>query len=397
MCGQPRHMRRSCSAAAALRGGSGGRFGHWFAVAPGMRRAVWLVIAISCACDGPVERDEVTALRDSRAFDHSVRVDTPRVCGLPRCGPAAAPPPTAALRGVWVGPTTVWVVGDEGAIGRRARRGGSWCWCAWEPAVSWRDVWGAGDDDVWIVGGDGDVLHFKGAGFAVVDVGATAELTGVWGSAADDVFIVGDAGTVRRLGATSWSSPDLPPDRALGSVWGTSGGDVWIGGSEPAPYPGDPAFDGYSSVIYRWQPATGSWALEATYTMYYGVADFRGIHGTGPDDVWAVGMFHPAGAAAAQSRAVRYDGAAWSVVPVPDLLVDGHSYADVAVAAPGAEAGVWIVGGINALRYDGGAWTAGAPLTAGLLALDHRDDDMWAVGTSGKILRWNGADWVPDW
>ena len=338
-------------------------------------------------------------------FDLALQLDTPPVCAVPGGGPGVPPEPHDALNDVWVGPASVFVVGSDGAIGRRGDDG-AWCWAVLEEDVTWSAVWGTADDDVWIVGGGGRVLHFDGASFTPVDVGTTAFLTAIGGTGPDDVWIVGVEGTIRHFDGAAWTAHDLPADQTLQAVWAATTDDVWVSGHEPAPYPGDSDYDGTSAVIYRWAPATASWTLEVKDTTYYGYADFRGLDGTGPDDVWAVGADQPAGSACTWSGARRYDGASWAS---PDAPVGCRGFKDVAAGAPGAEDGAWIVGSVEgeaaggAVRYTGGAWDESVPSPNGFTAIDHEGDRMWAVGRAWWygarqfIVRWDGAAFVEEW
>jgi hypothetical protein len=230
--------------------------------------------------------------------------------------------------------------------------------------------------------------------------GTVPPLSAIWGSGPNDIFIVGADGTVRHFDGASWTAHDLGPDQSLATVWGASAADVWVTGTEPAPYPDPdyPEYGGSSGIIYRWQPATGTWVLEQKTTRYYGAASYNGIHGTGADNVWAVGSDHPAGAACSISRGDHHVGTAWSeAVPYP--YDECHGFTDVLVGAPGAEDGVWIFGYNDdggALRLDGGVWSVDPDEVSDEVAdADYRGSELWAVGGQ-KIVRWNGGAWVRD-
>jgi len=352
-----------------------------------------------------VEVHQASPSSSDLSFDLSLEVSTPAVCAIDGCGPAAAPSMDAAFSGVWVGPAAVWTVGANGAIGRRTEAGGDWCWCEREPETSWAGVWGAADDDLWIVGENGRVLHWDGVAMTPIELGTTSYLTGVWGTSASDVWIIGTEGTVLHYDGVAWTSRPVPPDVVLQAIWGASADDVWVSGTAYAPYPDpeQPWYDGSAGLIYRWQPATGTWLEEVRRTRYYGSADFDGLGGSSATDVWAVGSDHPAGAACSYSGAMRYDGTAWRTVPIPDEL-QCRSFQSVEVGAPGAD--VWVSGfaeGDSGLRYDDGVWSEAERGTDGLMDFDHRGDRLWGVGSSydngsrHKILEWDGASWIRSW
>jgi hypothetical protein len=350
-----------------------------------------------------VEVHQHTPSSSDLAFDASLQIDTPAVCAIPGGGAAVPPLPAHSVNDVWVAPGAVYAtVGDT--IGRR-NSDGEWCWARPVPDQGWGALWGAADDDVWFVGPAGKVMHYDGASFAIVDVGATEDLHGVWGSGPDDIWIVGRRGTVRHFDGTAWAAHDLLDNQTLYTVWGLSRDDVWIGGTEPAPYPGNPNYDGSSGLVFRWAPGTGTWDLVFKNTMYYGGSAIWGLDGTSPDDVWAIGSDHPAGAACSIEAVWRFDGTTWNGMS-GDHTECANLY-DIDAGAPGATDGAWIVGwwedsDRGAWRYTGGAWSEFvAPQVT--TTIDHRGDRMFAGGWSYEprrghfLLRWDGTAFVQEW
>jgi len=125
--------------------------------------------------------------------------------------------------------------------------------------------------------------------------------------------------------------------------------------------------------------------------MYYGGADIGGIHGSGPDDVWAAGTLHPAGAASAHSQAVHRDATGWSRVDQPGDIYGNHYYSDV--LALGAD--VWITARWGTtVHRDAAGWSQGDAVSAQMNAIDGRAGAIWAVGSQNRIIRWDGARWV---
>jgi hypothetical protein len=63
-------------------------------------------------------------------------------------------------------------------------------------------VWGDRDDDVWVVGTKGLILHWDGTSWSKEESGVVEQLSSIHG-AGDIVWIVGDRGTVlvRSLGS----------------------------------------------------------------------------------------------------------------------------------------------------------------------------------------------------
>jgi hypothetical protein len=149
-----------------------------------------------------------------------------------------------------------------------------------------------------------------------------------------------------------------------------------------------------------------------------GVHRLTAVDGVAADQVFAVGA--TVSVAGEMATALRYDGFAWSTVPVPPAPPDTTiSLSDVDMMS--ADDG-WAVGDVTAgsapsqplvLRWREGAWTAvPTPASKSRAALESvfaaSADDVWAVGSqrlsTGRrvplVLHWNGVAWaevpVPD-
>ena len=105
----------------------------------------------------------------------------------------------------------------------------------WVPVYSdfqvadWRGVW-ANDDEVFVVGTLGAILHGDADGFTVTRPlePAAPNLFGVWGSAPDDVWAVGDV--VLRYNGSSWQEATNPMGAHWVAIDGRDVDDVWMGG-----------------------------------------------------------------------------------------------------------------------------------------------------------------------
>ena len=122
--------------------------------------------------------------------------------------------------------------------------------------------------------------------------------------------------------------------------------------------------------------------------------DLRGIWGSGPNDLWAVGDKDNGSSVPATVNVFHSDGIRWS--EVADKTNDGELYA---VWGSGPD-DVWAVG--NAIeRWDGTTWTMidsgnlGYPSLNGVWGSG--PNDVWAAGADdngqGEIAHWNGNAW----
>jgi len=116
---------------------------------------------------------------------------------------------TEVLQSVW-GPadgTEIYVVGDEGAVLLRDANG----WTdlnsdrIWTSGLGWRDVRGAGDSDLWLVGRGGMVAQFDGSQWQLQWI-SPFNLEGVsLSEPGGEVLVVGGFGTAMRYRGRYWS------------------------------------------------------------------------------------------------------------------------------------------------------------------------------------------------
>lgn len=190
-------------------------------------------------------------------------------------------------------------------------------------------------------------------------------------------------GTIQHWDGSTWSlstSTGGPNNRYLRGVWGSGPTDVWA--------------VGLGMVLHhdgsRWTPTLGrndEWA-------------FTSVWGSGPKDVWVTG-----------SELLHWDGGTWTSVGLPDgvgKVVRGWS---------GGPNDVWattsppLVKGSSApqpaqpaiIHWDGSAWTIA--WRADDLKRDSLgyiwgsgSGEIWAAGIRGSedhalMLRWNGSTW----
>lgn len=243
----------------------------------------------------------------------------------------------------FVGLSDVWVVSEDDAWGVSTIGLDTivvkWDGDAWAKAGSFEHglglyaIWGTGEDDVWAAGSrrntDGKYLnavyHWNGADWSPQAVPAVeAASLEIWGSGRNDVYFATTSG-IYRYDGTAVS----PEGSALEcrSVWGASAADVWAA----------------CGRLYRRQ-AQGRWTPVPLAVS--GTPDIRSVHGTGPNDAWAVGT------AGSGPVALHWDGTAWAPIPLPSGFT----------ATPSG-----VFGG---------------------------KDEAWAVDASGTTLHWNGSAWT---
>ncbi len=205
-------------------------------------------------------------------------------------------------------------------------------------------------------------------------------LLSVWGTAANDVWTVGsDTGDgkgplVLRFDGTTWSRQETGATGDLWWVFGFVDGPVYLGGE--------------GGLILRYQ--NGAFTRLSTP----GTAVVSGIWGAKPDDMWAVGA-ESGGARGAFAWRLR-GGDVWeNAAGFPPTLVDTDAMWKVWGRGTND---VWLVGSAGkVLHWDGAAFTLSSAGTGEALFTVHANADRFvAVGGFGtaKLVENDGSGWV---
>lgn len=281
-------------------------------------------------------------------------------------GSIAVPTPQPDLRDVYVaGEDAVFAVAEDGEIlfydGER--------WITQESGTRFstlRGVGGTGPADVWAVGPFGVAAHFDGSAWTLVETSVRNNLERVSAVAPDDVWAVGQGGAVVHWDGTEWTRVEVGMIGGLYDVWADAD-TVWLAGGGGA---------------FRYDRATGS--ITDTLTDM----SFRAVHPMGTGAV----------AGGLNGTLMRYDGEGW----VAQELREGVSV----LGLWAGESSAWAIGyqsggpmgrGGALVGFDGESWTEEySGSTKYLRAIDGTDpNDLWAVGDDGTVLRYDGVSWAP--
>jgi hypothetical protein len=232
------------------------------------------------------------------------------------------------------------------------------------------DVWGFNQDDIYVVGFNGTILHYDGSQWTKMESGTTADLTGVWGYVLvdeqdqpirTDVFAVGSQGTILRFDGQTW----LP--------------QLVINDPDPNNPDPQPVTDNFNDV----------WGISAA-----------GINPDQHPTVFAVGS---------QGLIVTYDGTLNQFVemrnPVPFTDSDGNTRISYRRWTPerlggifGTSASEFVTVGNNGtiLEFDGNSWNRRV-LTGFITHLQGvwgpSSGEVIAVGVDGTVVRRSGGEW----
>ena len=198
-----------------------------------------------------------------------------------------------------------------------------------------------------------------------------------------------NAGTsfIEHWNGQSWShvaSPaGEPPDGQLNAVSADSPTDAWAGGSVMN------ANDQVVPLIEHWNGT--QWSVSpGAIGAGNGRSEVLSVAAVSPADVWAlagVGKNNPA-------VIEHWNGIQWSIVSLPVSGTTLHSLSAVSAND------VWAVGSDGlTLNWNGTQWTQVANPAGQGAALEAVDalsaNDVWAINTLGTVTeQWNGTQWT---
>jgi len=213
------------------------------------------------------------------------------------------------------------------------------------------------ENDIWVVGAEGLVLHDDGTGWAIIEVGTTEDLNDITFIDASNGYVVGNGGLVLLYDGTTWSVVNVgTTENLLGVSFVDSDNGVVVG-------------DGGTIVVYN----SGTWEIATTGDDN----DLFDVDMINPSNIWACGV---------GKIVVNYDGSEWAVNEV-------GSKDHYAIAMVDENTG-WTVGKSGKiLRWDGLAWNEeSSGTTKHLYGLSFTNGmNGYAVGASGTILMFNGG------
>jgi len=343
----------------------------------------------------------------------------------------AESPTTSALNAVYgVSSDDVWAAGDGGVVVHYD--GTRWSLVPTAPPDAMpapvlrtlRAIWGSASDDVWFAGDNGTVLHFDGTLFTTVTSSTTQRLHGLWGSANDDVWAVGLNGIAIRFDGTDWSTVATPGMIPLFSIHGIATNNIWAVGTRGAIHWDGTNWSAASDGLDAVARAVVALPAQEDMTVDAGLVD-AGIADAAADDA-AVAAPTLAWAFGDGGKVWKYRNGAWS--PVASNLAKDFLAAtpmaddDILAAGEGGVLQRWVdgarqtlsagsnaarlstfvapnnklwVGGDELLSNHAGVWAREMPPTQrALFGLWGNESELWAVGTMGTVLNFDGSSWI---
>ena len=273
----------------------------------------------------------------------------------------------------------VWAMGDEAfavGVGGLVLHyvGGVWTPEAVPTTQDISAIFGTSTDEVWAAGKNGIILRYDGMAWEDRSNPLPVDYYDIFVVSKDDVWLVGDAGTLVHWNGDEYSQVETPTgDLPIFTIWGRSATDIFAAG------------DGF---VLHWDGT--SWRVAASGGTS---ANLRGVCGSGPDNVIAVGV---------GGTILRYDGANWAIQPIKPIEYEDGTTAPITAELHGCYAlspsVAFAVGADGTiLHFDGSVWDRGPTQSPASLRSVYAisEDRAFTVGIEGTILSWDGQQWTP--
>ncbi len=272
-------------------------------------------------------------------------------------------------------------------------------------SMNLKAIWGSSQDNIFAVGWDGFILHNDGTGWTPFDYSQfpsyimETHFRCIWGTSENDIFIGGNDGMILHYDGIKWEKMETGVQKAIYGIWGSSGSNVFaVGYSFVLHYDGekwdnvniaaqglldaiwgssdsDIFIAGDRGIIFHYDGET--WTQMESNTG----ESLRSLWGTGPANVFAAG----------KSVIVHWDGNTWKPMDVPDVgYYDIWGFSEDDIFAVGNNGVI--------IRYNGNNWTMMESGTTMLCdeVWGYGNKYLYVVGESGTILFFDGEKWSMD-
>jgi hypothetical protein len=248
-------------------------------------------------------------------------------------------------------------------------------------------LWAAGPRDLWAHLSRGDhrwLMRWNGERWQSATPSPAEDLLALWWDGATmwaaAASVLSDdpahAGDLRRLSGEQWSVVARLPQVAM-RLWGTGPGDIWA--------------VGLGGAAWHWDGK--AWTERPTGVT----TDLFAVWGSGPDDIWAAGQW---------GTLVHWNGKAWRRWSTLGLATDQEIRG---LWGSGTD-DVWAAGSKGLLHFDGRGWSVHERRGHHLTSVWGRGrNDVWAVGSGyvpadpgdprssrleALVLHWDGRAWT---
>jgi hypothetical protein len=311
-----------------------------------------------------------------------------------------------ALNALWgTSSRDVYAVGDQAVVIRFD--GSKWnvLNCGGENLNA---VWSSSQQNVLAVGSAGTVMRYDGRRWSTMTTGTTAELLGIWGRAPYDVYAVGEGGVVLHFNGTRWRAVESGVSTVIRDVWGDKSRCFAVGDGgtllqlSPASCRGIDTGTTAGLLGIGGSSATGLHAVGAggALLQYDGSSWERVRSGTLRTITNVCGTQDGHLVTVCDSRIREFDGEEWTSMDVTPAGYNYYSFEDVWGLSMRS---LFVLQRDGIQHYDGSTWSAmELPVLPsgdepGPWLLDiwgSSANDVYAVGSGGAVLHYDGTGWT---
>ena len=288
-------------------------------------------------------------------------------------------------------------------------------------SIRFESVWNSSPDDAYFL--DGSLYHYDGISGTLSD--DTVHGVEIWGAAADDIYTVGYGGEMHHFDGGAWSIIDSGTPNHLYGIWGdglgyavavgpwetvtsTDGGGTWVEQSGDHTL-GVVDMDGDAEDVYGFGNGLG-------YLTRFDGASWEEVEIPGLSGQWVVitgvwsgsaGLFasalgyDPWNAGIDTGSIARFTGDTWELADLPTIEDDTWGIEDIKGLPSGEVVAVGFRGSYGtrtgiALWYDGIDWTAQDTATDEVLwgVWGASNDDVYAIGSEKALAHFDGSIWT---
>lgn len=218
------------------------------------------------------------------------------------------------------------------------------------------------ENNMWLVGDGGQILHFNGTEWLSVDAGVSESLNDIYFVDANNGFIVGDNGTFLTYDGSTWTNRDTDTTVNFNGVAFSDANNGYIVGEDGFIFK-------YASGSISGEPAT-----DGNDTIS---EDFTDIAVIDANNYWVCGK---------SKYIVNFDGSAWT-----GTTVGGKDH--YAIWFNNATDG-WVGSKDGRLQhYDGTEWTEIQTEADDMFGISFDGTTGYAVGKSGEMVVYDGSEW----
>ena len=218
------------------------------------------------------------------------------------------------------------------------------------------------ENNMWLVGNSGLLIHFDGDNWSTVDVGTTEDLNDIYFTDENNGFVVGSNGTFLTYDGSAWASIDTDTTGNYNGVAFADADNGYIVGD-------DGFVLKYSSGTFTTEPA-----IDGDDTIS---SDFYDIATVDANNYWVCGK---------SKYIVNYDGTDWT-----GEKIGGKDH--YAIWFNNANDG-WVSSKDGRLQqYNGSEWTEIKSDADDLFGICFDGTTGYAVGKDGDMVIYNGSEW----